>query len=261
MNLEKYNRELTLTEQQNNVEVDMYFYIYQLIKEQTNLNNLSLRAVFNRQSRGLGSIFYGISGAPDIAILKSFFDNSNNEARNSDNLNEVCGCVEIKKIGSKLIPSLTRTLTNIKDNVDAQAKNVDLIDMNLKSKFKEKEISQLLGEILWYRKVLYTNGTEWRYFELVSAKDSNIIDKNYLDNVREFVDNEFRLYLDKSKDQKKILNSTLFARLSSAVDYFIKDVIIKEKEIITNIDVNKISDNQWAELMENLSGIKWNKEM
>lgn len=25
MNLEEYNRELTLTEQQNNVEVDMYF--------------------------------------------------------------------------------------------------------------------------------------------------------------------------------------------------------------------------------------------
>lgn len=37
-----------------------------------------------------------------------------------------------------------------------------------------KDIMQLKGHVLWFNKVLYTNGLDWQYYEYSPEKNSNL---------------------------------------------------------------------------------------
>ena len=43
-----------------------------------------------------------------------------------------------------------------------------------KPKQLKQNIGQLIGEILWYKRVIYTNGIEWRYFRIDDYNDTLI---------------------------------------------------------------------------------------
>ena len=52
----------------------------------------------------------------------------------------------------------------------------------------KKEIGQLIGEILWYKKVLYTNGVEWRCLYINEYSEELI--KRIIGMVNERIDSE-----------------------------------------------------------------------
>ncbi len=155
MTQREYTDELKLIERQNNYEFDLYFVIADLIKERPNIikDRLSVRAVFNRIRSELGQVFYGLSNFPDFAILDSDFSNQDNAGPQIKNINQIYGCIEIKALGTPLLD-----MNSIVGKTAGQEKLGD-------------HEGQLLGDVLWYRKVLYTNGCQWKYYEWDPKKE------------------------------------------------------------------------------------------
>lgn len=143
MDFYKYKDEINLIENQNNTERDLYYLVKQTLEPYC--GGLSLRIVAERRKSRLGQIFYGISSVPDIAILDRDFVNKQHYKITGKNRDKLKGCIEVKNLGEKLY-----TLEELKEK--------------LKNKNVGTAAGQLIGEILWYKKLLYTNGTEWRLF-------------------------------------------------------------------------------------------------
>lgn len=143
MDFYKYIDEINLIENQNNTERDLYYLVKQTLEPYC--RGLSLRIVAERRKSELGQIFYGISSVPDIAILDRDFNNEDNKVINKENRDKLKGCIEVKNLGEKLY-----TLKELKKK---------FINGNV-----ETDEGQLAGEILWYKRLLYTNGKEWRLF-------------------------------------------------------------------------------------------------
>lgn len=143
MDFYKYIDEINLIKNQNNTERDLYYLVKQTLEPYC--RGLSLRIVAERRKSELGQIFYGISSVPDIAILDRDFNNEKNKVINKENRDKLKGCIEVKNLGEKLY-----TLKELKKK---------FINGNV-----ETDEGQLAGEILWYKRLLYTNGKEWRLF-------------------------------------------------------------------------------------------------
>lgn len=142
MTKEKYQKEIELIKAQNNTEFELYPLATEIIQPMT--EELSKRYVFNRKRSKKGNIYYGLSSFPDIAILdKHFVDIDRGEIEEED-WNGLIGSLEIKALGQKLF-------------------NIDDIQECLSKETLTIAEGQFIGEILWYKKVLYTNGEEWKY--------------------------------------------------------------------------------------------------
>ena len=156
MDFYKYIDEINLIKNQNNTERDLYYLVKQTLEPYC--GGLSLRIVAERRKSELGQIFYGISSVPDIAILDRDFVNNQHYKITGKNRDKLKGCIEVKNLGEKLY-----TLEE------------------LQKEFKNKNVGtaagQLAGEILWYKKLLYTNGKEWKLFTFINSgeKDNEII--------------------------------------------------------------------------------------
>lgn len=148
MNKEQYKEEIELIEKQNNTELEIYPMAVELIQSTT--KDLSKRYVFARQKSNKGQIFYGLSSFPDVAILDKDFDNNSNNEITKENRLKLKGCIEIKALCNKLISS---------EEINNEIEKI----CNNKAENLNDDTGQLIGEILWYKKVLYTNGKEWRY--------------------------------------------------------------------------------------------------
>ena len=157
MDFYKYIDEINLIKNQNNTERDLYYLVKQTLEPYC--RGLSLRIVAERRKSELGQIFYGISSVPDIAILDRDFNNEKNKVINKENRDKLKGCIEVKNLGEKLytLEELQEEFEN--ENVGTAA-------------------GQLAGEILWYKKLLYTNGTEWKLFTFNESEkyDNTIIE-------------------------------------------------------------------------------------
>ena len=143
MDFYKYIDEINLIKNQNNTERDLYYLVKQMLEPYC--CGLSLRIVAERIKSELGQIFYGISSVPDIAILDRDFVNNQHYKITGKNRDKLKGCIEVKNLGEKLY-----TLEELKEEFENE--NVGTA------------AGQLAGEILWYKKLLYTNGKEWRLF-------------------------------------------------------------------------------------------------
>lgn len=236
MNFYKYMREINLMKKQNMTEYDMYSIIAMLIRKGKNVEYLSIRDVNRRHKSKRGQVFYGLSGIPDFAILDSEFDNSDNKDMKVDNIDKIYGCIEIKEADYILL--------SLKDIIE-KFKSKDGIEIGV-------EEGQILGEVLWYRKVLYTNGIRWMYYEWEN------IDKNDWDCVRRLV--ETRINMEEEYRIKKNIDSRKSVILPSfnwynEIDF--KNIKISEIELI-NLS-NDIKDDQWNEFINKLHNIKWNK--
>ena len=143
MEKQEYIEEVNLIKEQNDTEFEIYPMAVEIIKP--TIKNLSKRYVFARRKTDKGQIYYGISSFPDVTILDKKFINISNKTISEEVWPQLKGCLEVKALETKLITQ---------DQVEKV--------ISTKSDILNPEIGQLIGEILWYKKVLYTNGIEWR---------------------------------------------------------------------------------------------------
>lgn len=196
MDFYKYIDEINLIKNQNNTERDLYYLVKQTLEPYC--RGLSLRIVAERIKSELGQIIYGISSVPDIAILDRDFVNNQHYKITGKNRDKLKGCIEVKNLGEKLY-----TLTELQE--EFENKNVGTA------------AGQLIGEILWYKKLLYTNGKEWRLFtfynsgeyddEIIGIAESRIMAEG---KKKDF---DWTKDTDIKKTAKKILNENIEEKL------------------------------------------------
>lgn len=215
MDFHEYRDEINLIQAQNDTEFELYPLVAELIAP--TLRGLSKRYVFARRISELGQIYFGISGFPDIAILDKDFNNQINKDITPENWHKLKGCVEVKAYGNKLY-----TLKQLKEEFDGGNPNT--------------EAFQLIGEVLWYKKLLYTNGAEWKLFKFEDYK------------VRE----EFIIKIVK----KRIANGK-----NKKYDWYRSDEILKMiRNNIKEIKEIKITDDcqkNWNEFIEKIGALEW----
>ena len=208
MDFYKYIDEINLIENQNNTERDLYYLVKQTLEPFC--RGLSLRIVAERRKSELGQIFYGISSVPDIAILDRDFVNKQHYEITGKNRDKLKGCIEVKNLGEKLY-----TLEELQEE------------------FKNENVGtaagQLIGEILWYKKLLYTNGKEWKLF---TFKNSEKYDNAIIGIVTKRIE----------KEKKGKFNWTEDPDIKQTVkDIFISDKNIEEKD--KKIEEKRITEN------------------
>ncbi|RGH68079.1 hypothetical protein DW815_00380 [Ruminococcus sp. AM33-14] len=190
MTLEQYMRELWLMDKQYGQEIELYPLINMLLRDSANTKDLSIRDVHNGRKtvkRDHRKYIDGFGSFPDLAIFDESFpegqEPKKGEGKKNTILENIYGCVEVKPIGSKLIECLDHNTMEIgyKEEEEDYYVQIDTkkgILLN-GSNGGATLAGQLLGEILWYGKVLYTNGLIWKYYEL--SKDTG----NKINPIRE----------------------------------------------------------------------------
>lgn len=169
MEKQEYIEEVNLIKEQNDTEFEIYPMAVEIIRP--TIKNLSKRYVFARRKTDKGQIYYGISSFPDVAILDKKFKNISNKTISEEVWHQLKGCLEVKALETKLIT---------KDQIEEV--------LSTKPDKLKKEIGQLIGEILWYKKVLYTNGVEWRCLYINEYSEELI--KRIIGMVNERIDSE-----------------------------------------------------------------------
>lgn len=213
MNREEYMDEIQLIQDQNDTEFEIYPLVSEIISP--TLKELSKRYVFARRRSPLGHIYYGISSFPDIAILDRNFRNKECKVVEEENWNKLKGCVEVK--------AYNKPLYNLKE----------LKDYIYSSKCEKQlnEVAQLIGEIIWYKKVLYTNGVQWKLFTFKSYS-------NYKDIIIESVNKRINNSLQKDWWNKPAISNII------------------NKEILEETIIDDCINN-WVEFIRNIEKINW----
>lgn len=217
MDFNEYNDEIKLIKAQNDTEFELYPLVAEIIAP--TLKGLSKRYVFKRWKSDLGQIYYGISSFPDIAILDRDFDNENNKEINAENRAKLKGCVEAKAYNKRLY-------------------SLEMIQKEVNDENPSIEASQLIGEILWYKKVLYTNGKEWKFYSFADNKE-------YTRHIIDIVN--YRIKQEKERSKKK--NTYVWTNEKVIIE------IVNEKiteEIITGDCLR-----EWDEFKRKIKGLKW----
>ena len=220
MDFYKYIDEINLIKNQNNTERDLYYLVKQMLEPYC--CGLSLRIVAERIKSELGQIFYGISSVPDIAILDRDFVNNQHYKITGKNRDKLKGCIEVKNLGEKLY-----MLEELKEEFDNE--NVGTA------------AGQLAGEILWYKKLLYTNGKEWKLFTFNNSGEYN-------DEIIGIV---------KKRIEKEERNEEYNWTKDTGIKQTVKDILYKniEEKIITE-NCTKYWDEFIAEIKKILTLLK-----
>ncbi|AEL11001.1 MULTISPECIES: hypothetical protein [Streptococcus] len=210
---EDYTEEIGLIKKQNYVEVELYPLVADIIKP-TLKDSLSKRYVFGRQRRGLGQIYYGLSNFPDIVILDKTYENKSRKSIKIEEWKELRGCVEVKNLNYSLI-----TEEKIKSTISNSFEHIT------------GEMGQLIGDLLWYKKVIYTNGIEWRF---LSLDDKEEIDNTIVEVVNKRIETE---------------------EAGNSFDWWknIKDLSFN----YTDICLSKDCRREWNEFVKRVKEIEW----
>ena len=155
---EYYSEEIKLIEKQNDVEAELYPLVAGII--QPTLKNLSKRYVFGRQRSSMGQIYYGLSNFPDIVILDKSYENKYRKSIKIEDWRQLRGCVEVKNLKHDLMTEeeIRTTLSN-------------------KPMHITREMGQLIGDLLWYKKVIYTNGLQWRFLSITDDDNNELANR------------------------------------------------------------------------------------
>lgn len=210
---EDYIEEIGLIEKQNYVEVELYPLVADIINP-TLKNSLSKRYVFGRRKSNMGQIYYGLSNFPDIVILDKNYQNKARKSIEIEEWKKLRGCVEIKNLNHSLI-----TEEKIKSTISNSLEHIT------------REMGQLIGDLLWYKKVIYTNGIEWRF---LSLDDNNEMNHKILKVVNK------RIKLEDEKNTFDWWNQ-------------IKDLSFN----YTDICLSKDCRQEWNEFVKRVKEIEW----
>ena len=156
---EEYIEEIGLIEKQNYVEVELYPLVADIINP-TLKNSLSKRYVFGRRKSNMGQIYYGLSNFPDIVILDKNYQNKARKSIEIEEWKKLRGCVEIKNLKNDLI-----TEEEIKSTISNSFEHIT------------EEMGQLIGDLLWYKKVIYTNGLQWRFLSITDDDNNELANR------------------------------------------------------------------------------------
>lgn len=210
---EEYIEEIGLIKKQNYVEAELYPIVADIIKP-TLKDSLSKRYVFGRQRRGLGQIYYGLSNFPDIVILDKTYENKSRKSIKIEEWKKLRGCVEVKNLNYSLI-----TEEKIKSTISNSFEHIT------------GEMGQLIGDLLWYKKVIYTNGIEWRF---LSLDDKEEIDNTIVQVVNKRIETE---------------------EAGNSFDWWknIKDLSFN----YTDICLSKDCRQEWNEFVKRVKEIEW----
>lgn len=242
MDLNMYKREIDLMKRQNYTECDMYSIIAALIREGENVKSLSIRDVHTRRKSELGQVFYGLSGIPDLVVLHPDFNNSDNIGMNVSNIEYIFGCIEIKRVNDNLL-----SVFEILNKISEGNKGIKLSTME----------GQLLGEVLWYKNVIYTNGIRWRYYKCES-------DDEYIQNLVEArIEKEEHYRTENNISRKKSIN---LKELDWYKQIDVNKLKINEIKLLVQDDtkeepkdINDINEDQWKRFVAELHSINWNR--
>lgn len=210
---EDYTEEIGLIKKQNYVEAELYPIVADIIKP-TLKDSLSKRYVFGRQRRGLGQIYYDLSNFPDIVILDKTYENKSRKSIKIEEWKKLRGCVEVKNLNYSLI-----TEEKIKSTISNSFEHIT------------GEMGQLIGDLLWYKKVIYTNGIEWRF---LSLDDKEEIDNTIVEVVNKRIETE---------------------EAGNSFDWWknIKDLSFN----YTDICLSKDCRQEWNEFVKRVKEIEW----
>lgn len=210
MEWEKYKTEIELIIKQNNVEYDLYNLVAEIFRSKNICKGKSLRDVSRRRRKkdrkGNEQVFWGIKGFPDFIIL----DKKYKPSIGIEEKKYVYSAIEIKYVNCSL--------------------------------FKKKEdIRQLVGHILWFGKVIYTNGLDWYFYKCswekldkkkkivdfqnqsysISGTNESALDSinNYIDSfdIKDFECDEFHLG-DMGEGEKFNLNKSEWDKFMQYLD-------------------------------------------
>lgn len=273
MTLEQYMRELWLMDKQYGQEEELYPLINMLLRDGVNTENLSIRDVHKSQrikadnNKNVKSRKYidGFGSFPDLAIFDESFPDLSDEENIVSNLKKIYGCMEAKCIGKDLIEFLDLNTTEIicekneEDNWIGYYGKKNKIILN-EAKGRANDAGQLLGELLWYGKVLYTNGVIWKYYKL-SEKSEEIINAIRKEWISADSNNGDTLQEEKKKHKTWIFEQCKEENL---------EITIKSEEIGNLTEIyEKIKDkpsiptfdskdyDKWKIFKTNLATINW----
>lgn len=223
MEKEEYIREIELIETQNNTEYEIYPLAVEIIQPTTKA--LSKRYIFARQRSRKGNIYFGLSSFPDVAIIDKQLENIPKDIIQVEDWLKLKGCLEIKALGNRLLSG-------------------NEIQACLSKEVLSRDEGQLIGEILWYKNVLYTNGIEWRYLHVKEYTEELI--KEILNAVNE------RIAFEKKEANKKQLDKNYQKKeydwwsIFKSINFMVVDECITED-----------CEKDWDEFIVKIKKIKW----
>ena len=282
MTLEEYMRELVLMSRQYGQEEELYPLINMLLRENDNVRHLSVRDVHQSQSSGIRhDMLYGYASFPDMAILDERYQCSIEESISKEKaekrLDLIYGCIEAKNYlnsiytfqeghqhfnlkfqyrirGKKnkkwieigeLEDEIKKDFNNkcqvpnkkIERSIDAFLNNTEV---------KHQDLKQLFYELIWYGKVIYTNGKTWMYLELKNPSRKDIID----------------IFSKNINESMKICISISSIKIGDLTSIYetVEEKMKTEQRISTSVVGQYITyeDRQeWERLKDNLARINW----
>lgn len=195
--------------------------IANVIRDSAAFNDVSLRDIGNRRrsKSKKEKVLWGLMGFPDFVLI----DTKYQPASNNVDRQYLYGAIEVKFVGKSLDKSI-------------------------------HDKKQLWGHLLWFQKVIYTNGIEWRFYRIKKEYIENILkeftskslnelqDDSYnklakkgivyqeindiLDSiyksyvVNDVTEHEFFVLRSISEDEKKMWNETEWTRLTKYLDKY-----------------------------------------
>ncbi len=261
MTLEEYKKELEYIEKQYGGEEALYPLINIFLRElgdfkPLNKQDPSLVDVHRGRLCKYASrnLLYGISNFPDMVIMGKDFAYKDNQLNYKKDLidekSKLFGCIEVKDLSEKL------------DEIMDNTKKITLKYCNEKSMFCYKEddqnyteVNQLYGDVLWYGKVIHTNGKIWNYYEIENKtlKDVNEFLMNYyFQFMKTRCNNNAQIVKDFYETVQGFSNN-----LDNEKDNE-KEVIITMKTIanLDSLDSNKV-ECEWNNLITFFKKIQW----
>lgn len=230
MDLEMYKTELIRTRNQNDCERDLYYTVGEILRYSDPMEDLSLRDVSGRRHSKIGEVFYGLSAFPDLVILDSEFKNQDNAQGNIENADKIYGAVEVKALGSKLYDVEKFFESVQKGEIHPDMKNLD-------------DQMRLLGECIWNKKLIYTNGIQWQIIECSYKNDEW---KNICEVVKERISRLFSKNNKSQEDWQKKIN--------------FENILIEVSQVdmgVTKVKLENMNESQWDVLTKALNKITW----
>ncbi len=204
MSLKDYFKELDLMDKQYGQEEELYPLVNMILRANCNFEKegLSLRDV--HQSKGgkkRKRLLNGYKHRPDLVILDEIYEPDND--KELDMQSKMYAAIEVKTNNSK------HKYTAFLDGNDTE----DVGD------------NQVLGQLSWYGKVIYTNGLCWQYLKLNGKPKKAKLD-------------EKGRVIDDSKNESITFNVKTICELNRTKS-------------------DSFNEKQWEKLKKNLSSIKW----
>lgn len=199
ISLQEFRSELELMKKQYGQEEELYPYIYMLLREAGFTQKYSVRSVASaRRAKSVEGreLLMGYAAFPDIAIVdKSFLDKKEGYQPAAE-IKKIYCCVEAKKTNETLldIKGDIKIDSEKKATITNSSQQSPIVVNLCKSNGKATAYGELIGELLWYGRVIYTNGREWKYLEINNFNNSNI--------VRNLAGKREELYKECVKDNK-----------------------------------------------------------